>query len=158
MIHEAFEPGSIVIAQDLPVCGAAGLLPPPATTILPAQSPSLLLVVLPCWSAVFLLFFWNVLVGCEPQVIEYLTGGQEWVGTGLQPGLGAGEANRKEAGSWSEDGVPGGETHFGGSQAHSLGNFGLSGTSCAFRARGLASGARAVTSMGTAGLASGPWF
>lgn len=79
MIHEAFEPGSIVIAQDLPVCGAAGLPPPPATTILPAQSPSLLLVVLPCWSAMFLLFFWNVLVGCEPQVIEHLTGGQEWV-------------------------------------------------------------------------------
>ena len=70
----------------------------------------------------------------------------------------SGEAGRKEAGSWSEDGVPGGETHLRGSQAHSLGNSGLSGTSCAFRARGLASGARAVTSMDRAGLASGPWF
>ena len=100
-------------------------------------------------------------MGCEAQVIEHLTEGQEWVcrkGTGLLPGLGAGEAGRKEAGSWSEDGVPGGETHLRGSQAHSLGNSGLSGTSCAFRACGLASGARAVTSMDRAGLASGPWF
>ena len=88
MTCEAFEPGSVVIATGLTCLqGLAGLPPspspspppPPATTILLAQSPSLLLVVLPCWSAMFLLFFWNVLVGCEPQVIEHLTGGQEWV-------------------------------------------------------------------------------
>lgn len=56
------------------------------------------------------------MVGCEPQVIEQSYRGPGMCvskGTGLLPGLGLERQAGREAGSWSEDGVPGGETHSG---------------------------------------------